>query len=510
MEPQSSSSVQPVRPWDWLAQVLFYLGLLGLPLTSLPLITRLTGATVAPFSAIPFILLGLFWFLPYLLRRGKLPREIVPFLVFTLLVVALAALAFFNVDQTFRDRPLLSQTLRTFIPFGSGLVFFLIASTWPQDAVRLRRSLQWIQVGGFLLLGWSVAQAVVMFRLNDNYPAWMEILKNALVTQSNLSNNGRLAGLTWEASWFAHQLNMLYLPIWLAATYQRTTVFPRIWKISLENIALLLGVGVFFLSSPRIGGVAFMLALLFLFLKFNLALYRWFLRFLARRWPPAVNRRPLRLALGLLVALVFLGIYAGFGAGVFKLASARDWRVGLITKSSFSPAQVQQILSFNENSLYFVGLRFAFLERTIYWMDGWHIFNDHPFLGVGLGNAGYYFFDHLSAIGWSSYEIRTLMFRDTSLPNTKSMWYRLLAETGLPGFAIFLAWLLAVWQSAGHLLRHSDAAVRTLALAGQIALVAYIFEGFSVDTFGLPYLFIITGLTAAAAMFARKPIQSNE
>ena len=92
--------------------------MIGLPLTSFPLITRLTGATVAPFSAIPIGLLGLVWFSFYVYKRGKLPRETVPFLVFILFVTALAALAFFEVEEYFRNRPLLDQTLRTFIPGG--------------------------------------------------------------------------------------------------------------------------------------------------------------------------------------------------------------------------------------------------------------------------------------------------------------------------------------------------------------------------------------------------------
>ena len=101
--------------WKWLIAGLWVITLVGLPLTSFPPITNLTGATVAPFSAIPLAILVLLWFVPYLFRRGNLPRETVPFVIFSLFVIALAAYSFFVEEGTFRDKTLLDQTIRTFI-----------------------------------------------------------------------------------------------------------------------------------------------------------------------------------------------------------------------------------------------------------------------------------------------------------------------------------------------------------------------------------------------------------
>jgi hypothetical protein len=441
---------------------------------------------------------------PYLLRRGRLPNETVPYLVFTLLVIGVGAAAFFEVGDYFRSKPLLSQTVRTFFPFGVGLAFFLVTSAWHRDRNGLRRSLQLINIGGFLLVLWSVASAVIIFGFNFKFPAFMDAIKDALVTQSNMVGNPRLAGLTYEPSWFAHQLNMLYLPLWLAATYQRTSVFPRIWKISLENIFLVLGMGVFFLSSPRIGGAAAMLMLLFLFIKINLAIYRWIIRRLAPLWGSRKRPQLMKIGVGVVLAVLFVTIYVGFSAGLLKVVSDRDWRVALLVNSPLSQTDLQQLSTLDENALFMIGTRFAFLERTIYWMDGWRTFNEYPILGVGLGNAGYYFVSHLPAIGWSSYEIRAVVYRNDGLANIKSIWYRLLAETGIAGFSIFVTWLLVLWRSASASLRSLDPTLKTVALAGQLALLAYIFEGFSVDTFGLPYLFVMAGLIASAGMIVRR------
>jgi len=501
----------PIRRWiKWLPIILWAITLIGLPLTSFPLITNLTGATVAPFSAIPIALLGVIWFVPYVLRHGRLPKETVPFIVFTLFAVALAAYAFFEVDAYFRSISLFSQTIRTFAPLGLGLTFFLITSAWQIDSSGLRKSLQFIHFGGFLLLIWSLAQSVVVFFFNYNYPPLMEAIKNALVTQSFLTGAPRLAGLTWEPSWFAHQLNMLYLPLWLAATYQRTSVFRKIWKISFENIFLVLGMCVFFLSSPRIGAAACMLMLFFLFIKFNIAVYRWIIQRLERLWGLFRRFQPARVGVGVCLVILFIAVYFGFSAGLLKIVGARDWRVGLLLNSPLSPTELKEISAFDENALFLVGKRFIFLERTVYWIDGWHIFNDYPILGVGLGNTGYYYISHLPSIGYGSIEVRSILYQNDGLPNTKSMWYRLLAETGLIGFSLFITWLLVLWSSASKSLRSQDATIKTVALAGQLALVAYIFEGFSVDTFGLPYLFVMAGLVASAGAIYRRQAVSQK
>lgn len=488
--------------WKFVLTGLWALVLIGLPLTSFPIITRLTGATVAPFSAIPLAILALVWFLPYLLRRGSLPDENVLLILFALFVIALAAYSFFEDVGIFRDRSMLSQLARTLIPLGTGLAFFWISSAWPKDSLSLRRSLQFIHIGGALLLLWAIAQAIVVLS-KSQIPPVMQAIRSALVTQSNMEGATRLGGLTWEASWFAHQLNMLYLPLWLAATYQRTSVFPKLWKISVENIFLVLGIGVFFLASPRIGAVAFMLMMLYIFLKFNVAVYHWIIQRLAHLWSSFKHPRLIKIGVGVLVVIVFIGIYALFSLGAFKIASERDWRVKMLVDSPLSQEEIQKLSAFDENTLFYLGLRFAFMERTVFWMTGWEIFNDHPWVGVGLGNSGYYFFSHMPAIGWSSIEMRAVIYQNEGLPNIKSIWYRLLAETGIVGFAIFITWLLTIWYSTSSSLHSRDDTIKTVALAGQLALMAYVFEGFSVDTFGLPYLFVITGLAASAGWIYR-------
>ncbi|MBE0696354.1 MAG: hypothetical protein IH586_05475, partial [Anaerolineaceae bacterium] len=68
---------------------------LFLPFTSFPLVARLIGsAMVAPLALVPLLALLAFWFLPYLLRGGKLPLQSVPLLGFVLVSLISAAAAF--------------------------------------------------------------------------------------------------------------------------------------------------------------------------------------------------------------------------------------------------------------------------------------------------------------------------------------------------------------------------------------------------------------------------------
>jgi O-antigen ligase len=86
--------------------------------------------------------------------------------------------------------------------------------------------------------------------------------------------------------------------------------------------------------------------------------------------------------------------------------------------------------------------------------------------------------------------------------NIKSLWVRILAETGLVGFAIFLGWLFVIFLSARYLLKNENSLMRTIGWAGIFMLVAMILDGFSVDSFALPYIWATTGLVTAASTLA--------
>jgi len=141
--------------------------------------------------------------------------------------------------------------------------------------------------------------------------------------------------------------------------------------------------------------------------------------------------------------------------------------------------------------------RLVFAERLVFWQTGYEIFNDHPVLGVGLGNAGYFFPEKMVSFGYGLTEISQMLYENSYLPNTKSLWARLAAETGLVGLGLFLTWMVIQYSCARALTKARDRQFRALGWFGQFVLIALLIEGFSVDTFALPYFWLALGIVTA-------------
>jgi hypothetical protein len=477
----------------------------GLPLTSFPIIGWMTKSQAAPFSAIPLGLLAAVWFIPQVLRGRQLPREVVPILFFALAGIVSSATVYFLDDALyFGSRTFWGQSLRALLTLSIGMAFYLLTTTWSHSEASLRRALQWIYIGGAVMLLWGLMQTVIIFTMDGHFPVFLEKIRMWLVIQYYAVREGdRVASLAYEPSWFAHQLNLLYLPLWLASTYLRKSVFKiRFFRLSVENILLVFGLVEFLLSRPRIGLAAFLLVLAFLFIKSNVNTVKRINHYLIDRYRlDKKSRKTGRILITLLISFAMITLYLVIAYLIVYVGSKFDARLALL----FEPipkAELEIIKALNEGTLLYIGSRLKFLERVIYWLSGWHIFSEYPIFGIGLGNAGFFVQSHVPQTGWMTSELRNLVYRLGYAVNTKSYWIRILTETGLVGFSLFITWLAGLWRSARFLLDNPNKTYRLIGLAGQLALVAFILEGFSLDSFALPYLWITAGLLSAARMAA--------
>jgi hypothetical protein len=272
-----------------------------------------------------------------------------------------------------------------------------------------------------------------------------------------------------------------------------------------------LGIVVFFLSSPRVGMISLLLSLGYLYLILNLAIFKRVVGAITTL--PWVKRqrfqRQIKVLIAALVALLFLASYAGLLAAVVFVSSRRDWRLSMMLSYPLSKEEILGALTLKEDVLLYLSIRWAFMERMIYWVTGWRIFQSYPWLGVGLGNAGFFFLQHVPNLGWASVEVRSLFYRLKAFPNIKSFWVRLLAETGLVGFSVFVTWIYLLFRSARLSYRSANPVLKTLALAGQLSLIAFIGEGFSIDSFALPYLWVMTGLISAVGLVYRQELSKT-
>jgi hypothetical protein len=479
------------RIYDGLCEGLWLAAAFLLPITSFPpLAERLGGIVVAPLSAFLFLLLAAVWLLQRLLRGGKIPVESWPLLAFVAAALVSFACALFADVPYFRGFDPLREGIQAFATLALGLASFVVPAAWlMSDSPRLRRTLQVVSLGGIVLLIWCFVQAWYVIFLDSEFPQRLIAFQWLFSSrQGGPLLVGRATGFAYEPSFLAHQLNLVYLPLWLAFTLRGTTVFPRLWRISVENVLLVGGVFTLFISFSRVGWLSFLVVLILLAsaLGWKVA------QFIVRRLLPQAQTRWLQVGLS---ALILLAVTVAYAWGTWQLL-----QVG----ARYEP-RLERILSrniFMAQNIYEFFNNLEFAERAVYWAAGMRTFSRHWLVGVGPGNLGFYFSQDVPRFGWWLTEITDLLYRFSFLPNAKNFWVRLLAETGLIGFAVFVSWFVMLLRAGWLCWRSQDHMIQTVGLMGLFALSAFLVEGFSIDSFALPYLWFAAGLLVAARSIA--------
>ncbi|MFN2302926.1 MAG: hypothetical protein ACK2TV_04260 [Anaerolineales bacterium] len=492
--------------------ILFGLVLVGLPITSLPLVAQIFGSMVAPFSAIPLAILILIWLIPYLLKGGRLPNEILPILYFALFAIIISAGAFFLDGFYARDRDFFDQSFRAILTILIGLSFYITVSAYIQKKAIIRQALIFLYLGGMVLILWSNFEVFLLLRFGNvgNFPQWVLSFKTIIARQiPGLEFLSRVTGFAYEPSWFGLIFTLIFFPLWLSSVFQRKSLFKwQLWRFQLEDFLLVLSIIPYAYSFPRVGLLAFILMLLYLallgFIKLYQKIMAWMMEHRSERLQQSVF---LRVLIAIILILLVLSIIIGAAVTFVQVASQQDYRFQLII-DQINTENLRNF-TFSEEQIITLARRLAFYERTIFWFGGWHIFADYP-MGVGLGNAGFYMVNRLNSQGYASFEIRNLIYQSQNLMNTKSLWFRLLSETGIIGFGIYLTWVYLLWRSARFIQKSHDPIMKIVGLAGNLFVLAFIIEGFSVDSFAIPYQWITASLISAGRLVVYKEKITDE
>ncbi len=474
--------------WSW------WLLVAALPITSFPLVARFTGSSSVAGLSLPFVgILGVLFLLPLLYRQKKLFPLAAPLALFALVFLLSMGLSIFLSPPMYKGISALRNQLEALVTLGIGLTFYLVTAKWLDTPDKVRRTLQIISISGAAIIAWSLVQAAVWRTMPMNlFPLWIQDIQGAFAMGRLYW--GRTSGFALEPSWLAHQMNMLYLPVWLACTVQNFSAFKfRVWKFSVENFLLVGGAVAFFLTFSRVGWLAFLLMLAYLFLVYNYRLAGWIQRQVFSRRAAQAEATPKPLTRWLIWGGMLL-VYLGLLAGALFAFSRLDRRMADLFY--FDASQDYAVLRYAD--------RLRFSERLVYWDSGLRMFSDHPLLGVGPGNAGFYMPQNLSGFGYFTVEVRDLLYRSNDLLNIKSLWVRLLAETGILGFGCFLIWFWLSWRSSYRLSIVELPLISTMGLIACFAMIGFLIEGFSIDSFALPYLWISTGIGAAAILLVEK------
>jgi O-antigen ligase len=481
--PVWSKVLRWIRKWSW------WLLLLLLPVTSMPIIVKLVHSdTVAAPSGVLLVILVIFWLIPYFFFHGKLPKTTIPLFVFLGIAIAASALAFFYHIPIYKNHSVTNETLTALVTLGIGIAFYLVTVSIIRDEKWLRITLQMICIAGALIIIWSILQSISWFTIN-RYPNWMKAIHD-LYSVGPLYRQ-RVSGFALEPSWLAHQLNILFIPYWLGATLAKTTVFRwKIWKVSIENLLLVLGMGILLLTSSRIGLAALLVMLAIPVLRVALQILE-----KIDKW---ITSRPvfLRIGKGLQILVKILWVFC-----LIVLAAAVVIGLGyILTKLDMRMRSLFEFDFQHRNALLYYAEKLSLAARFVYWDAGWGVFEKFPWLGVGLGNSGFFFPETLNPYAWKLTEVRMLLYRSDLLLNPKSLWIRLLAETGIIGFSAFFSWLFAIGKSIPKLLHLKDPTIQSIGWMGMFSLVGLFFEGFSLDTFGLPYYWMALGIVSCMAV----------
>ncbi len=452
------------------------------------------GKPVAPLSLIPLIVLIAIAVASTRSNTWRLPRLAGPLFLFAAVAVASTLLSPWLGLGPFQGQDVVARGIRGIATLGIGLGFFLAAALVPSDDRRLRVSLIALNLGAVLMLLWSTVQLAVVLDAETLVPQWVDDVHEWISLRAPFPT--RVTGFAYEPSWLADQLVILYLPLWTACIGHRVSLSRRrLWGLSVEHGLLLWG-GIMLVGSlSRIGLLAWALVVAVLALVAG-----W--RFGRRR--TALNARSAREQAGQdprlsrFKALVSVSVVAMvlLAAGVVALLflSRVDPRVARIL--TLPTAELSES---RHPPWYSLANRLKYAERVIYWTAAARTFGQYPVLGVGLGNSGFLFRETVPAFGYLLPEILESLDPASGLfPNPKSLWFRLLAETGLVGTAAFLTWLVIVAAAGNWLMRRRRGFDGALGLAAQLSLLALVLEGLSLDTFALPYLWILPGMAAAA------------
>lgn len=474
--------------WSWLAL------LISLPFTSAPLVVAiLEWNPVSPLALLPLAVLIAVWLIPFLAKGGAFPRLLIPMGAFSLMALLSAVLAYTILRLSFDHLLLIKEQVLSLAALGVGLGFLATASKLPNSETKLRTSLRAISIGGFLMLIWSSIQANYVLAEGPRVPLSFTQLHHLFSIRDPIYN--RVSGFAFEPSWLGNQLMILYIPVWLSASITGISAFPKIFgKLSFELILFAWAFAMLILTQSRISYVSAAFVILLLSLGF---IWRASDKIRLKAGNPILVRAAL-------VMMAGLTLIAGV-VGSAWVASRFDKRLSLLF--DLSP-KIPEIRAFYLDEAGFeIANRLAFAERITYWGAGFRTFEQYPLMGVGLGNSGLLFGENVPAFGYRLEEIQVALDPGNPvIPNPKALWVRLLAETGIVGFSIFAVWLIVLGAAALQLWRRGEGTIRWVGLVGIVAVLAQVVEGFSVDSFALPYLWITLGLVVAADTQLRKGV----
>jgi O-antigen ligase len=461
--------------------------LVTLPVTSFPYFPPAIGGEtlVRPLTIYPLIILILFVVLPRLFSR-PVPRTFISLLPFMLVATASSLLSLLRGIEPALGISVTARIFRGMFTLAIGCATYLTLSLLPEEPSDLNYSLKWIYAGCAMALFWSSLQVIYIIHFNPTWFNFLSRIQEHISIRRLLTD--RISGLTYEPHWFADQMILLLVPGTLAAVLSGHTIFRWRWRwLTIEHLLLGWAILVLPFTFSRSG-------LLNLVLLAALSAFFFHIRSKPiRRSAPKHHERwssipMVRVALVLLV--VSLPVYL---AGTRNTFFSRLWGYWFRDDATLSG--------------YISSLGFD--ARAAYSQAAFNTFAKYPFLGVGLGNYGFYLEEMLPyrPIAYIPEVLRVITpeFGRDRLVTSKNFYLRLLAETGIVGAVAFLVFGIANLGNAVWLWLATPEEPRYWGGVSMIGLVAFALSAFTFDSFVIPNMWVVFGMISAATYVFKKP-----
>jgi len=469
-----------------LTRFLWGAALFTLPITSFRYFPFMgEGTFVRPLAFYPIALLLLLLLIQLIRGKTSLPRAgaLTPLIGFVLVVLMASSFGAWLDPLPLRGNEYFGRVIRAWATLAIGLSFFIAAVWMNRNEDDLRFSVKWILAGFVMDVLWSGVQALAFYT---------PLIEKVTVTHWQLAfsmrelvKTNRISGMAYEPAWLAGQIATIYLPWLFASLLTRVRVTRFKWlELVLLGFAAILILATYSRGGLLTAGAATLLTFLLVGRAEFRAVWRWFVSGFQRG-----NNWLMRIG----VLILVLGALAG--AGLFL---SQKGYIARLFESNAESAEEFIV----ENS---AGARTAYLLGSL------GAYEESPILGVGLGASGFYIYDHLP--DWSLTvvpEIAKQLSPESRLyPNPKNMYARLLAETGLIGFILFIAFLFSLLGDALIALQSKSTFARYLGIASLFSWIAIAIYNVTQDSFATPNLWINLGILAGVTAFAIESEKSS-
>ena len=469
---------------------LWAITLVTVPVTSFRFIPFMgADSQVRPLSLIPAGLLLIVLAIHCIQQRRFFlwNNSLLTLLAFALVALVSSGVGFLLAPVNLYQYTYASRLLRAWITLGVGLIFFIIPMSMNRDEQDLIFTLKWLYIGFAVDFGWSFVQLASIYitpfyLFGHSFGNLVDLIQRT-VMMAGLPSNRRISGLALEPSWLAAQVMSIYLPWAFASVLLGYRWSKHHWlaPVCLAACCVLL-LFTYSRSGVLAAGGAALLTFLIVGRGWIRQVWIWFLKPFRR-----INPIPGRWLVNVSTRIVLImAVLAGLAGGTYILSHNKYF---------------SQIWQSNKKDLvsYFVDIYAG--PRLAYAWAGVTIFEQHPWTGVGLGAAGLYFYQALPE--WSHFnitEVAQLLSPDNlTYPNIKNLYIRLLAETGIAGFWLFIAFYLLM---LGKVLKLLGSQRKELVFVGAASLLAWftiVVVGFTQDSLALTNIWLPFGILVGLA-----------